>query len=186
MADLDFLKTVDNLTSEETCAPRARLCLMIVRRSRGSAQAVYEPHQRKTTKKVVKIDTGKKEGAVVEEEKKCLEKVCKRFKAGSMQRWEQIADYINTQLALSVPRTTRSARAISKASVDPKQHAERVKQANQAPPPPVDGWSADQQKQLEKHCGTSSSMEKNAWSGLRASPASRSATASRASGCARR
>ena len=68
-----------------------------------------------------------------------------------MQRWEQIADYINTQLALDVPADVPQERISSSRNllVDPKQHAERVKQANQAPPPPVDGWTADQQKQLE-------------------------------------
>jgi DnaJ family protein C protein 2 len=163
MADLDFLKTVDNLTSEETCALAARL----EEDSEGALSDLRKlctnPIKRKTPqKKVVKIDNAEKKKAPwSEEEKKCLDKACKRFKAGSMQRWEQIADYINTQLGLSVPRTRQECiEQFQKPLVDPKQHAERV--INKAPPPPVDGWSADQQKQLEKALRDfPASLEKN-------------------------
>jgi len=151
MADLDFLQTVDNLTSEETCALAARLG----EDSEGALQDLRKlcknPIKRKApAKKVVKIDNAEKKKAPwSDEEKKCLDKACKRFKAGSMQRWEQIADYINTQLGLSVPRTRQECiEQFQKPLVDPKEHAQRV--INKPPPPPVDGWTADQQKQLEK------------------------------------
>ena len=151
MADLDFLQTVDNLTSEETCALAARLPDDSEGALADLRKLCTNPIKRKTpVKKVVKIDNAEKKKAPwSDEEKKCLDKACKRFKAGSMQRWEQIADYINTQLALDVPRTRQECiEQFQKPLVDPKQHAERV--INKAPPPPVDGWSADQQKQLEK------------------------------------
>jgi len=151
MADLDFLQTVDNLTSEETCALAARLSDDSEGALADLRKLCKNPIKRKTpVKKVVKIDNAEKKKAPwSDEEKKCLDKACKRFKAGSMQRWEQIADYINTQLGLSVPRTRQECiEQFQKPLVDPKQHAERV--INKAPPPPVDGWSADQQKQLEK------------------------------------
>ena len=100
-----------------------------------------------------------------------------------MQRWEQIADYIDATW-FSVPRTRQECiEQFQKPLVDPKQHAERVKQANQAPPPPVDGWTADQQKQLEEGiAGLPASMEKNevVFHCETRSRASRSGTASRA------
>ena len=163
MADLDFLKTVDNLTSEETCALAARLPDDSEGALADLRKLCTNPIKRKTpAKKVVKIDNAEKKKAPwSEEEKKCLDKACKRFKAGSMQRWEQIADYINTQLGLDVPRTRQECiEQFQKPLVDPKQHAERV--INKAPPPPVDGWSAEQQKQLEKALRDfPASMEKN-------------------------
>jgi DnaJ family protein C protein 2 len=169
MADLDFLKTVDNLTSEETCALAARLPDDSEGALADLRKLCTNPIKRKTpAKKVVKIDNAEKKKAPwSEEEKKCLDKACKRFKAGSMQRWEQIADYINTQLGLDVPRTRQECiEQFQKPLVDPKQHAERV--INKAPPPPVDGWSAEQQKQLEKALRDfPASMEKNErWSSI--------------------
>jgi len=163
MADLDFLQTVDNLTSEETCALAARLPDDSEGALADLRKLCKNPIKRKApAKKVVKIDNAEKKKAPwSDEEKKCLDKACKRFKAGSMQRWEQIADYINTQLGLSVPRTRQECiEQFQKPLVDPKQHAERV--INKAPPPPVDGWSADQQKQLEKALRDfPASLEKN-------------------------
>ena len=154
MADLDFLKTVDNLTSERRCL---RLALRrIVRVLCGPAEAVHQSYQKYNAAKKVVEDRQrrKEEGAVVRGRKKCLDKACKRFKAGSMQRWEQIADYINTQLGLSVPRTRQECiEQFQKPLVDPKQHAERVIRQGAAA---ARGWVERRPtEQLEKALGTS-------------------------------
>ena len=56
--------------------------------SRTCRKLCTNPIKRKTpAKKVVKIDNAKKRSTLEsEEEKKCFDKACKRFKAGSMQR----------------------------------------------------------------------------------------------------
>ena len=64
MADLDFLKTVDNLTSEETCALRGS----VEDDSEGALADLRKlctnPIKRKTpAKKVVKIDNAEKKKA---------------------------------------------------------------------------------------------------------------------------
>ena len=153
MADLDCLKTIDERESEDVQALAERLtddADGALAELKGYA-ANGVPKKTVEVKKVVKLNTeAPKKLPWTDDEQKCLEKACKRFKAGSMQRWEQIADYINTQLALSVKRTRQECIArFQQPLVDPKEHAAKVIPASETPPPAPDAWSALQQKQLE-------------------------------------
>ena len=141
LSELDFLKIMEDLEPQ--------LCVALAERLGGEEAAVLAeladfvvcgvPKTAEPVKKIVKLSSGPKVRAPWSEgEIKMLDKACKRFKAGSMNRWEQVADYLNSQMNSKNPRTHQECISqFQKPLVDPKEHAKKLENAEKPPPPPV-------------------------------------------------
>ena len=173
LSDLDLINVCD-LLDVETCQDLADAA--------GSADptpafarlkailAAGEPTKPPPPKKVIKITNASDKPKLpwTDDEVAQLEKACKRFKAGAMNRWENIADYINSQLNLATPRTKEECVAKFQEPLVPtgtfraSGGIQSNGSANNTPPPPPTEWTDAQQKQLEAALVKyPASMEKN-------------------------
>lgn len=81
-----------------------------------------------------------------------------------MNRWENIADFLNAQPGAAATRTKEECIAkFQQPLVDPKDHAKKLVNATSTKPPPSpDQWTDAQQKQLEDALAKfPSSLDKN-------------------------
>ena len=173
LSDLDLINSCE-LLDVDTCArlaeeaggadPGPALAELKAILARG------EPTVPAPKKKVISLGSGEKAKLPWSEaELAMLDKACKRFKAGAMQRWEQIADYVNAQCKLDSPRTKEECIAKFQEPLVPVgtyKAASGIQSngsANNTPPPPPGDWSDAQQKQLEAALEKfPASMDKNA------------------------
>ncbi|KAH8054126.1 hypothetical protein JL720_14497 [Aureococcus anophagefferens] len=173
LSDLDLINSCE-LLDVDTCA---RLAEEAGGADPGPALAELkailakgEPTVPAPKKKVISLGSGEKAKLPWSEaELAMLDKACKRFKAGAMQRWEQIADYVNAQCKLDSPRTKEECIAKFQEPLVPVgtyKAASGIQSngsANNTPPPPPGDWSDAQQQQLEAALEKfPASMDKNA------------------------
>lgn len=168
---LDVPDTIDDATFEDICATlEAEEIVAVAEHADASPEfqttlkeTLAEKKRRKASGDSAKLvfDTPSKKSNQAksppwsESELSMLSKAIKRFPAGSRQRWEGISEYLSTQLKLEVPRTKEECIAkyqelqnapASKGGGPPTSAAAAT---TPAPAASKDGWTVEQQLQLE-------------------------------------